>query len=180
MEWQVRDAKQLCRRKRTFGRGLYFYNCHLQQGSRRPSPEHIHRPTKAKIRPTFRLRSGGGVWKVTQWTTRWMLLVFPPLFRVCLSSSSPGSYHSLLMTSACKFIMPVPHSFSLLFFSSRQCLFPKHSHPAWRQFCLYFLMAHLWESKSLERAARLSILPGTGRGIQLCVSNMFSPRCGGE
>lgn len=173
LEWQVRDTKQLCRRKHMFGRGCTSASARLQQGPRQPSPEHNHRPTveAAKIRPTFRPRDA-----VNDHGGRFLsLLVFVsvpvPLAPItaCLWLSR-ASLLCLSLTLFCCCSFPVDNI----------CLFPKHSHPVRRQFCLYFLVALLWVSKSLEQAARLSILPGTGRGIQLCVSNRFSPRCRGE
>lgn len=109
LEWQVRDAKQLCRRKHMFGRGCTSASARLQQGPRQPSPEHNHRPTveAAKIRPTFRPRDA-----VNDHGGRFLSLL--------VSVSVPGP---LAPITACLWLSRASLLCLSVFFSSRQHLF---------------------------------------------------------
>lgn len=113
LEWQGRDAKPLGRRKHLFGRGRYFCVCASAAGTQaaqpwtQPQTNCGSSENAASISSSFRGVMRGDA--VNEHGGRFFS--FHLSSRDCPVSSSPRSYHSLVRTFTCKFIMPVPHSF---------------------------------------------------------------------
>lgn len=155
---------------------------HLRACSRDPGSPALNTSTDQlwKQQNTANISSSfKGIWKEIQLTTRvdtQHFLTFHLSSLVCLLSSSfPRSSHSLFVSFACRFLMPVPYCLLLLQFSSRQLLFiPQTLSARVLPVLSLFLHGSFMGTKVPGTSYKAQHPSGTRRGIQFYVSNNLS------